>query len=206
MYFCAVKIPSVYLEKAVEQLAKLPGVGKRSALRLAIHLLKQKPEEIKNFADAFIALKDHVKKCSSCGNISDFELCAICTSSNRNTKIICIVEDIRDVLAIEETGTFNGIYHVLGGIISPMDGIGPSDLNIATLISKIEKGIVKEVIFALSSTMEGDTTNFYLYKKIKPFGIEISTLSRGVSVGTELQYADGITLGRSIINRLPFKV
>jgi recombination protein RecR len=206
MYFCTVKIPSVYLEKAVEQLAKLPGVGKRSALRLAIHLLKQKPEEIKNFADAFIALKDHVKKCSSCGNISDFELCSICTSSNRNTKIICIVEDIRDVLAIEETGTFNGIYHVLGGIISPMDGIGPSDLNIGTLISKIELGTVKEVIFALSSTMEGDTTNFYLYKKMKPFGIEISTLSRGVSVGTELQYADGITLGRSIINRLPFKV
>jgi recombination protein RecR len=201
-----VKIPSVYLEKAVEQLAKLPGVGNRSALRLAIHLLKQKPEEIENFAQAFIALKDHVKKCASCGNISDFEFCAICTSDKRNKAMICIVEDIRDVLAIEETATFNGIYHVLGGIISPMDGIGPSDLNIPSLIHKIEAGEVKEVIFALSSTMEGDTTNFYLYKKINPFGIEISTLSRGVSVGTELQYADGITLGRSIINRLPFKV
>lgn len=200
------KIPSIYLEKAVEQLAKLPGVGKRSALRLAIHLLKQKPEEIKNFADAFIALKDHVKKCSSCGNISDFEICSICSSSNRNQKIICVVEDIRDVLAIEETGIFNGVYHVLGGIISPMDGIGPSDLNIQSLLQKLEKQELKEIIFALSSTMEGDTTNFYLYKKIKAFDVEISTLSRGVSVGTELQYADGITLGRSIINRLPFKV
>ena len=200
------KIPSIYLEKAVEQLAKLPGVGNRSALRLAIHLLKQKPEEIENFAQAFIALKDNVKKCTSCGNISDFELCAICTSDKRNKEMICIVEDIRDVLAIEETATFNGIYHVLGGIISPMDGIGPSDLNIPSLLQKIEAGEVKEVIFALSSTMEGDTTNFYLFKKINPFGIEISTLSRGVSVGTELQYADGITLGRSIINRLPFKV
>ncbi len=200
------KIPSIYLEKAVEQLAKLPGVGKRSALRLAIHLLKQKPEEIESFAHAFIELKDKVKKCSSCGNISDFEICSICSSPSRNKAIICIVEDIRDVLAIEETSIFNGIYHILGGIISPMDGIGPSDLNILPLLKKIELGEVKEVIFALSSTMEGDTTNFYLYEKIKPFGIEISTLSRGVSVGTELQYADGITLGRSIINRLPFKV
>jgi recombination protein RecR len=206
LYFCTVKIPSIHLEKAVEQLAKLPGVGKRSALRLAIHILKQKPEEIKSFAEAFIALKDHVKKCKSCGNISDFDLCSICTSDSRNKKLICIVEDIRDIIAIEETGTFNGIYHVLGGIISPMDGIGPADLNISTLVSKIEKGEVEEVIFALSATMEGDTTNFYLYKKIKAFGIEISTLSRGVAIGTELQYADGITLGRSIINRLPFKV
>lgn len=200
------KIPSVYLEKAVDQLAKLPGVGKRSALRLAIHLLKQKPEEIENFADAFIALKNNVKKCSSCGNISDLELCSICTSLSRDNQMICVVEDIRDVIAIEETATFNGIYHVLGGVISPMDGIGPGDLNILTLLQKIETGKVKEVIFALSSTMEGDTTNFYLYKKIKPFGIEISALSRGVSIGTELQYADGITLGRSIINRMPFKV
>jgi recombination protein RecR len=201
-----VKIPSIHLEKAVEQLAKLPGVGKRSALRLAIHILKQKPEEIKSFADAFIALKDHVKKCKSCGNISDFDFCNICNSESRNKKLICIVEDIRDIIAIEETATFNGIYHVLGGIISPMDGIGPADLNISSLVSKIEKGEVKEVIFALSATMEGDTTNFYLYKKLKGFGIEISTLSRGVAIGTELQYADGITLGRSIINRLPFKV
>jgi recombination protein RecR len=201
-----VKIPSIYLEKAVEQLAKLPGVGKRSALRLAIHLLKQKPEEIESFANAFLALNKNIQKCISCGNISDFEICSICSTPSRNKEIICVVEDIRDIIAIEETGIFHGIYHVLGGIISPMDGVGPADLNIINLIDKIEKREVKEVIFALSATMEGDTTNFYLYKKIKPFGIQVSTLSRGVAIGTELQYADGITLGRSIINRLPFKL
>ncbi|MGV3630579.1 MAG: recombination mediator RecR [Bacteroidota bacterium] len=200
------KIPSKYLEQAVDQLAILPGVGKRTALRLAIHLLKQKPEVIEQFAQVFLDLKNNIKKCKSCGNISDVELCSICSNPARNHAMICVVEDIRDVIAIEETGSFHGIYHILGGIISPMEGIGPNDLNISALLSKIESGNVKEVIFALSATMEGDTTNYYLYKKIQPFNIDVTCLSRGVSIGTELQYADGITLGKSIIHRLPFKV
>lgn len=200
------KIPSKYLEQAVDQLSILPGVGKRTALRLAIHLLKQKPEVIEEFAQVFLDLKNNIKKCKSCGNISDVEICSICANPARNKAIICVVEDIRDVIAIEETVSFNGIYHILGGIISPMDGIGPNDLNIQSLIAKVETGTVKEVIFALSATMEGDTTNYYLYKKIQAFDVEVTCLSRGVSIGTELQYADGITLGKSIIHRLPFKV
>lgn len=200
------KIPSRYLEQAVDQLAILPGVGKRTALRLAIHLLKQKPEVIEQFAQVFLDLKNNIKKCKSCGNISDVELCSICANPARNQSMICVVEDIRDVIAIEETGSFQGLYHILGGIISPMEGIGPNDLNIPSLLTKIESGTVKEVIFALSATMEGDTTNYYLYKKIQPSGIDVTCLSRGVSIGTELQYADGITLGKSIIHRLPFKV
>lgn len=189
----------------MEQLAILPGIGKRTALRLAIHLLKKKPQEIEQFAQSFIDLKNNIKTCKSCGNISDVAICSICINPNRNQAIICVVEDIRDILAIEETASFQGIYHVLGGIISPMEGIGPNDLNIQTLLEKIKKGGVSEVIFALSATMEGDTTNFYLYKKISPFDITTTTLSRGVSIGTELQYADGVTLARSIINRMPFK-
>ncbi len=200
------KIPSRYLEQAVDQLAIVPGVGKRTALRLAIHLLKQKPEVIEQFAQVFLDLKNNIKKCKSCGNISDVELCSICANPARNQSMICVVEDIRDVIAIEETGSFQGLYHILGGIISPMEGIGPNDLNIPSLLTKIESGTVKEVIFALSATMEGDTTNYYLYKKIQPSGIDVTCLSRGVSIGTELQYADGITLGKSIIHRLPFKV
>lgn len=194
------------MEEAVEQLATLPSVGKRSALRLVIHLLNRKPEEIERFANSFLEMKKHVKYCKSCGNISDEVICEICTNPRRKHDEICVVEDVRDVIAIEETGSYQGIYHVLGGIISPMDGIGPSDLNISSLLDKVQKGEVKEVIFALSATMEGDTTNFFLYKKLQPFGIVISTLSRGVSVGSELQYADGLTLGRSIINRTPFKI
>lgn len=200
------KIPSKYLEQAVEQLAILPGVGKRTALRLAIHLLKQKPEVIEQFAQVFLDLKNNIKKCKSCGNISDVELCSVCANPARNHAMICVVEDIRDVIAIEETGSFHGVYHILGGIISPMDGIGPNDLNIPSLLTKIESGDIKEVIFALSATMEGDTTNYYLFKKIQPSGVDVTCLSRGVSIGTELQYADGITLGKSIIHRLPFKV
>ncbi len=200
------KIPSKYMEEAVEQLATLPSVGKRSALRLVIHLLNRKPEEIERFANSFLEMKKHVKYCKSCGNISDEVICEICTNPRRKHDEICVVEDVRDVIAIEETGSYQGIYHVLGGIISPMDGIGPSDLNISSLLDKVQKGEVKEVIFALSATMEGDTTNFFLYKKLQPSGIVISTLSRGVSVGSELQYADGLTLGRSIINRTPFKI
>jgi len=200
------KIPSKYMEEAVEQLATLPSIGKRSALRLVINLLNRKPEEIERFAQSFLEMKKHVKYCKSCGNISDLEICAICNNPQRKHDEICVVEDVRDVMAIEETGSFHGIYHVLGGIISPMDGIGPADLNIPSLLEKINSGNVKEVIFALSATMEGDTTNFFLYKKIQPFGITVTTLSRGVSVGSELQYADGLTLGRSIINRTLFRV
>lgn len=194
------------MEEAVEQLATLPSVGKRSALRLVIHLLNRKPEEIERFANAFLEMKKHVKYCKSCGNISDEVICEICSNPRRKHDEICVVEDVRDVIAIEETGSYQGIYHVLGGIISPMDGIGPSDLNISSLLEKVQNGEVKEVIFALSATMEGDTTNFFLYKKLNSSGIVISTLSRGVSVGSELQYADGLTLGRSIINRTPFKI
>lgn len=192
------------MEQVVEQLAILPGVGRRTALRLALHVLKKKPEEIERFAQVFLDLKENIRSCSSCGNISDLELCAICSNEKRNQKMICVVEDIRDIMAIEETASFNGVYHVLGGIISPMDGIGPSDLNILPLIDKIQDGNVDEVIFALSATMEGDTTNFYLYKKIQTFPVKVTSLSRGVSIGTELQYADGLTLGRSIVNRMPF--
>ena len=200
------KLPSRYLQDAVDQLSTLPSIGKRSALRLVLSLLHRKPEEIERFAQAFLALKTHVKHCKSCKNISDNEICSICSNPQRNHEIICVVEDIRDILAIEETNSFKGIYHVLGGIISPMDGIGPNDLNINDLIFKASSSIVREVIFALSPTMEGDTTNYYLYKKLKPFDILITTLSRGVSVGSELHYTDGLTLGRSLLNRTPFKL
>jgi recombination protein RecR len=200
------KLPSRYLQDAVDQLSTLPSIGKRSALRLVLSLLHRKPEEIERFAQAFLALKTHVKHCKSCKNISDNEICSICSNPQRNHEIVCVVEDIRDILAIEETNSFKGIYHVLGGIISPMDGIGPNDLNIHDLIFKASSSKVKEIIFALSPTMEGDTTNYYLYKKLKPFDLLITTLSRGVSVGSELHYTDGLTLGRSLMNRTPFKL
>lgn len=197
-------LPSKYLTEAVEQLASLPSIGKRSALRLVIDLLKRSPEDVERFASAFINMKQNIKFCKKCGNISDIELCSICSNPSREQELVCIVEDIRDVLAIEATGSFKGTYHVLGGVISPMDGLGPDDLNIASLLERAEKDDINEVIFALSSTMEGDTTNFYLYKKLKPFNINVTTLSRGVAVGTELHYADELTLGRSILQRLPF--
>jgi recombination protein RecR len=200
------KIPSKYMEDAVEQLASLPGIGKRTALRLVIQLLNRKPEEIERFATSFIAMKENVKHCKSCNNISDLDICDICANPNRSHEIICVVEDVRDVMAIEETSSFKGVYHVLGGVISPMDGVGPNDLHIQSLVEKAESGQITEVIFALSPTMEGDTTNFYLYKKLKGFELIITTLSRGVSVGSELHYADGLTLSRSIVNRMPFKV
>jgi recombination protein RecR len=200
------KIPSKYMEDAVEQLASLPGIGKRTALRLVIQLLNRKPEEIEGFANSFIAMKENVKHCLSCNNISDLDICDICANPNRSHEIICVVEDVRDVMAIEETSSFKGVYHVLGGVISPMDGVGPNDLHIQSLVEKAQTGQITEVIFALSPTMEGDTTNFYLYKKLKGFELIITTLSRGVSVGSELHYADGLTLSRSIVNRMPFKV
>lgn len=200
------KIPSKYIENAVDQIASLPGIGRRTALRLVLQLLNRSKEEIDDFSQAFQLMKENVVKCSSCGNVSDFEVCSICSNTNRDRSIICVVEDIRDVLAIEATETYKGVYHVLGGIISPMDGVGPSDLNILSLIDRLESVEVKEVIFALSATMEGDTTNFYIYRKLKDFNVIISSLSRGVAVGSELQYADEITLGRSLANRQPFSL
>jgi recombination protein RecR len=199
-------LPSKYLDRAVEQLSSLPGIGKRTALRLALQLLKRDTSEIHAFTDAISDLKTHTKQCKKCNNISDSDVCHICSNPSRESSILCVVEDIRDVMAIESTHSFKGLYHVLGGIISPMDGIGPSDLFIDSLVKRIESGGIIEVIFALSPTMEGDTTNFYLYKKIAPFDILITTLSRGVSVGSELQYADEITLGRSLLQRQQFKI
>lgn len=198
-------IPSKYIQEAVEQLASLPGVGRKSALRLVLNILKRSPAEIDRFSEAFTTMKANISYCKSCGNISDQEICSICSNPKRNHSLICVVEDIRDIMAIESTGSYQGIYHVLGGVISPMEGIGPEDLNIDLLMEKLEKGGVDEIIFGLSSTMEGDTTNFYLFKKIQPFIKNITTLSRGVSIGTELHYADEITLGRSIIQRTPFR-
>jgi len=206
LYICIVNIPSKYIEQAVDQLSSLPGIGKRTALRLVLKLLSRTDEEIQKFSSAFVEMKQNVKKCVECGNVSDLEVCTICINPKRNKSQICVVEDIRDVLAIEATESYSGVYHVLGGIISPMDGIGPSDLNIAPLIEKIKSEKITEIIFALSATMEGDTTNYYLYKKIAPFSVEVTTLSRGVSIGAELQYADELTLSRSLIHRQPFQV
>lgn len=204
--FGYVKIPSKYIENAVEQLSSLPGIGKRTALRLVLQLLNRTDTEIEQFTQSLMLMKENVKKCKTCGNISDSDICEICSNEKRDHSIICVVEDIRDVMAIESTETYKGVYHVLGGIISPMDGIGPSDLNINSLIERIDSENTTEVIFALSPTMEGDTTNFYLYKKLADKRVPITTLSRGVAVGTELQYADEITLSRSILQRQPFKI
>jgi recombination protein RecR len=201
-----VNIPSKHIENAVEQLSSLPGIGKRTALRLVLQLLNRSEDEIEQFSRSFIEMKQNTKMCSSCGNISDNEVCSICSDERRDHSIICVVEDIRDILAIEATESYKGIYHVLGGIISPMDGIGPADLNISSLVEKASTGNVTEIIFALSPTMEGDTTNFYLYKKLNGQPIIITTLSRGVAIGTELQYADEMTLSRSLIKRQLFQL
>ncbi len=186
-------------------MAQLPGIGKRTALRLVLHLLKQPKEQTFFLADALMTMREEVRFCSSCHNISDVEICEICSNSNRNHHIICVVEDIRDVMAIENTRQFKGIYHVLGGKISPIDGVGPSQLNITSLVEKVKLGAVQELIFALSSTMEGDTTNFFIYKQIKEYEIITSTIARGIAVGDELEYADEVTLGRSILQRIPFE-
>jgi len=196
---------SKLLEKAVDEMSQLPGIGKRTALRLVLHLLKQPKEQTDFLAQALVTMREEVKYCNSCHNISDKAICEICANKNRNHQIICVVEDIRDVMAIENTGQFRGIYHVLGGKISPIDGVGPSQLNIVTLVEKVKSGDVNEIIFALSSTMEGDTTNFYIYKQIADCAIIISTIARGISVGDELEYADEVTLGRSILQRIPFE-
>lgn len=187
-------------------MSSLPGIGRRTALRLVLQLMNRSEEEIRMFSEAFTEMKANVKKCTCCGNVSDHQVCSICANEKRDHSIVCVVEDIRDVLAIEATESYAGVYHVLGGIISPMDGIGPSDLNIPALVERVRTGEIKEVVFALSPTMEGDTTNFYLYKKLREFSIAISTISRGVAVGSELQYADEVTLSRSLINRHPFEI
>ena len=196
---------SKLLEKAVAEIAQLPGIGKRSALRLALHLLKQPKDQISFLTQALLDMRSDIKYCTSCHNISDTEICEICANLNRNHQLVCVVEDIRDVMAIENTGQFRGIYHVLGGKISPIDGIGPSQLKIASLVDKVNQGSVSEVIFALSSTMEGDTTNFFIYKQISNVAVVISTIARGIAVGDELEYADEVTLGRSILQRVPFE-
>ncbi len=196
---------SKLLEKAVNEMAQLPGIGKRTALRLVLHLLKQPKEQTDFLTQSLMKMREEIKFCKSCHNISDVDICEICSNEKRNHQIVCIVEDVRDVMAIENTGQFRGIYHVLGGKISPIDGIGPSQLNISSLVEKVKSGNVSEIIFALSSTMEGDTTNFYIYKQIKETGVVTSSIARGISVGDELEYADEITLGRSIVNRIPFE-
>ncbi len=196
---------SKLLENAVNEMAQLPGIGKRTALRLLLHLLKQPKEQTFFLSQALMTLREEIKFCESCHTISDVTLCEICSNPKRNHQIICVVEDVRDVMAIENTGQFRGIYHVLGGKISPMDGIGPSQLKISSLVEKVKTGKVEELIFALSSTMEGDTTNFYIYKQIKEANIITSTIARGIAVGDELEYADEVTLGRSILQRIPFE-
>lgn len=196
--------PSKLLEDAVNEMSSLPGIGKKTALRLVLHLLKREASEVERFSSSFLKLRNELNYCKLCFNISDSETCHICSDRNRDSHLICVVEDIRDVMAIENTRQFRGLYHVLGGIISPMDGTGPADLNIESLVSRTMDESVEEVIMALSSTMEGDTTNFYIYRRLKDLPIKVSTLARGVSVGDELEYADEITLGRSILNRTPF--
>lgn len=196
---------SKLLENAVYEVSQLPGIGKRTALRLVLHLLKQPEAQTHHLAQALSKLREEINFCKSCFNISDTEICEICSNPKRDESIICVVEDIRDVMAIENTAQFQGLYHVLGGKISPMEGVGPQDLNIVPLVNKVKEGKVKELIFALSSTMEGDTTNFYIYKQLESLDVTTSTIARGISVGDELEYADEVTLGRSILNRVPFE-
>lgn len=196
--------PSTLLENAVNEFAKLPGIGKKSALRLVLHLLRQDEVKVVNFAEAIVKLKQEVKYCKKCNNISDTDLCEICADGSRNKSLICVVENIKEVMAIERTGQFKGLYHVLGGIISPIDGIGPSDLEIASLEERVKRGEIEELVLALSATMEGDTTNFYIFRKLQPYSLKVSIIARGVSIGDEIEYADEVTLGRSILNRTPF--
>ena len=193
------------LENAVYEMSQLPGIGKRSALRLVLHLLRQPEEQTTRLSEALNALRQEIKFCENCHNISDQDRCEICSNPRRDAALVCVVEDIRDVMAIENTGQFKGQYHVLGGKISPVEGIGPQHLTIEALVEKVRKGTVQELIFALSATMEGDTTNFYMYKKLQEFDVITSTIARGIPVGDELEYADEITLGRSILNRIPFE-
>ena len=207
-YFCifvTMELPSKLLETAVNEIAQLPGIGKRTALRLALYLLRQPLGQTQDLSDSLFRLRSEISYCEQCHNISDDVVCQICNNIKRDKSLICVVEDVRDVMAIENTGLFKGVYHVLGGKINPIEGIGPSQLKIKTLIDKIKNGNINEVIFALSSTMEGDTTNFYIYKQIKGFNVKTSTIARGVAIGDELEYADEVTLGRSLLHRIPFE-
>lgn len=197
--------PSVLLEKAVSEFSKLPGIGRKTALRLVLHLLRQSNSDVEQFASAIAKVKQEVKYCQVCHNISDEDVCPICSDPRRDTSLICVVENIQDVMAVENTQQFRGLYHVLGGIISPMDGISPDQLEIQSLVQRVEEGGVSEVILALSSTMEGDTTNFYISRKLAPLNVKLSVIARGISVGDELEYTDEVTLGRSIVNRTPFE-
>ena len=196
--------PSVLLENAVNEFAKLPGIGRKTALRLVLHQLRQSDESVLQFAHTLIRLKEEIQYCNCCYNISDTALCSICADVSRDTTTVCVVENVKEVMAIEKTIQFKGLYHVLGGIISPIDGIGPSDLEIASLVERVKSGEIKEVIMALSATMEGDTTNFYIFRKLQPYDVKVSIIARGVSIGDEIEYADEITLGRSILNRTNF--
>jgi recombination protein RecR len=198
------KYPSTFLDNAVNEFAKLPGIGKKSALRLALQTLKRTKEEVSVFCQAISDLSNYVGYCKVCHNICDSEICGICSDTRRDTSLVCVVESIKEVMAIENTGQYQGLYHVLGGIISPMEGIGPSDLQIESLIQRVKQENIKEIILALSTTMEGDTTNFYIYRKLGGMNVEISVIARGVSIGDEIEYADEITLGRSILNRVNF--
>jgi recombination protein RecR len=203
--FTSMEFSSKLLENAVNEVARLPGIGKRTALRLVLHLLKQPTENTNYLTESLKVLRTEVKTCEKCHNISDTILCEICNNPKRDSSVVCVVEDIRDVMAIENTSQFRGLYHVLGGKISPIEGIGPQNLEIESLIEKVKNNEIKELIFALSSTMEGDTTNFYIFKQIEQYELTTSTIARGISVGDELEYADEVTLGRSIVNRIPFE-
>lgn len=198
------RYPSQLLEKAVGEFAKLPGIGRKTALRLVLHLLRQTDQDVEEFARSVSKMKREIKYCRVCHNISDTELCPICSDPHRDVTTVCVVENIQDVMAVENTQQYHGLYHVLGGIISPMDGIGPGDIEIDSLVRRVEAGGINEVILALSSTMEGDTTNFYISRKLQPFPVKLSVIARGISVGDELEYTDEVTLGRSILNRTPF--
>jgi len=202
--FGSLELPSKHIQAAVEQMASLPGVGRKTALRLVLHLLNQDTSDVRAFGQAFVELKDNVQFCKTCHNVSDAQLCSICSSYKREASTVCVVEDMRNVIAIENTQQYTGVYHVLGGIISPMDGIGPSELNIESLVNRVKQGGIKEIIMALSTTIEGDTTNFYIYKRLYEFDVEISTIARGVAIGDDLEYTDEITLGRSLLNRVPY--
>lgn len=196
---------SALLEKAVGEFAKLPGIGRKTALRLVLNMLRRSDEEVEQFSSAISRMKREVKYCQVCHNISDTDVCSICSDPRRDSKLICVVENVQDVLAVENTQQYHGLYHVLGGIISPLDGIGPSDIEIDSLVGRVAAGGVEEVIFALSSTMEGDTTNFYISRKLAGYPVKLSVIARGISVGDELEYTDEVTLGRSILNRTPFE-
>ncbi|HRG03120.1 MAG: recombination mediator RecR [Paludibacteraceae bacterium] len=195
---------SILLENAVNEFAKLPGIGRKTALRLVLHLLKQSEDEVELFGTTFIRLRKEIVYCKVCHNISDTEVCHICSNPSRDAQTICVVENIKDVMSVENTRQYKGLYHVLGGIISPMDGVGPNDLEIESLVKRVQEEGVKEVILALSTTMEGDTTNFYIFRKLSPTGVKITTIARGIAIGDELEYADEVTLGRSIVNRVEF--